>query len=544
MSQVEWLPHLEGCIPPEISGDRITPYSVALEGWRRGLALKYYSFKSTSKITVRFSLSDQKNDIKFNVSTGPNITSEAKRICKSKILTKQYLEKANVPVPRGKKFVEPMNEEEIVNYANSIGFPVVLKPSNGKMGKGVIPGISNAEELRKSLKQLREDFGYSSVIIEEHVAGEEYRVYVVDGQVIGAINRIPAYIIGDGKSTIRELIREKNKKRAQIPSLRKRPIKIDSEVKKYISKAGYKLNSILNKNEQLFLRRNSNVSSGGEPIDVTDQLPDHIKKIAINASRAIPGLPICGADIMVDKDNNSGAVIELNTTPGIGSHLYPLKGKARDIPKAIIDYYFPETASKDESMSSSNIYFDYPKIENVLKSGIVNEVAVPSAPQNKDYIVKCFIAKGRVQGVNYRKWLQRRAIVLGLDGFAENRTDGSVLIVVAGTEDNVNRFIEIINTDKPARARIKEIKETNWDQPVKVGFEIKGELKNANRVQSSLNVELEKLKEDRAKLQKELDGIKKDKNNIETEHKRMLNSRSWRWIQRVRKVKELLKPKK
>src|SRR5699024_9709724 len=106
---------------------------------------------------------------------------------------------------------------------------------------------------------------------------------------------------------------------------------------------GYSLYSVLNQNEQLYLNDLSNVSLGGEPVDYTEYLTQSQRDIAINATKAIPGLAQCGVDMMIRDDTEEGLIIELNSSPGIGSHLFPVKGKARDIPKFIIDHYFPGT---------------------------------------------------------------------------------------------------------------------------------------------------------------------------------------------------------
>lgn len=473
MIEHQWLPYLESSIPSSINSDKITPYTVALEGWRRGLTLKYYTVKSNNNIFIQFSLSDGNKEIKFPRSTGPNLTLEARKICKNKLLTKRYLEKANIPVPKGRIFKTPIIQDEIIKYAETLNYPVVIKPSDGKMGKGVIPGIKNSDNLKRVLNYVCNDLGYSEIIMEKHVYGEEYRVYVVDGEVIGAIKRIPAYIIGDGLTSIKKLILHKNKKRKETPSLRSRPIKINTEVKECISQAGYTLDSILEKNKRLVLRKNSNVSSGGEPIDVTDELSDNIKQIAVNACKAIPGLPISGVDIIVDENIDSGYVLELNTAPGIASHLFPLEGKARNIPKAIIDYYFPET-SMHINPSSKKLYFDYPKIEKLLKSYVVKKIKLPSIPKG-NLIFKSYIVEGVVQGVNYRRWIKKNAMNLELNGFAENRKDGSVLVVVCGIQQKIDQFNKIICHSAPPRAKVTNIKKLDWDKPIKIGFEIRKE---------------------------------------------------------------------
>lgn len=473
MQRYEWLPALIHSIPKSVNSDRITPYAVALEGWRRGLHLKYYTLKVKGQIYIHFSLSNDGKEIKFARSTGPNISPEARKICKNKSLTKKYLEECNIPVPKAQLFKKPINQDEIIKFAESITYPVVLKPVDGKMGRGVIPGIIDSDNLKKALNYVINDLGYSEILVEKHIFGEEYRIYVVDGKVIGAIKRIPAYIYGDGETTIKKLIEKKNLDRKKVPSLRSRPIKINKEVIEYISQAGYTLESVLEKDELLVIRKNSNVSSGGEPIDVTDELSENIKRIAVDACNAIPDLPICGVDMIVEKNNDSGYVIELNTAPGIASHLFPLQGKARDIPKKIIDYYFPETTLQSNPVSKK-FYFNYPKIEKLLQSYLVKEIILPNVPKG-DICFRAYIIEGIVQGVNYRRWIKNHGVKLKLNGFAENRKDGSVLVVVAGMKYNLETFDKIIRYRAPKRAKITNIKEIDWDKPIMIGFEIKKE---------------------------------------------------------------------
>lgn len=544
----EWLPHLKDCVPATVSGDRLSIYAIALEGWRRGLTLKFYTSKLRNKIIVRYTLSNNEKEIYFSYTAGEGVTPEAMRISGSKILTKKQLLQANVPTPPGKEFTNSTTNKEIISYAQSIGFPVVVKPTNGKMGKGVISNITTENELRTALNQLRENVDYQNVIVEKFIAGKEYRVYVVGGEVVGAINRVPAHVIGDGTNTIRDLIRNKNKERKQIPSLRGRPIKIDVEVKRNITKEGYTLKSILKENEHLFLRRNSNVSSGGEPVDVTDYLPEKIRQIAIDATKAVPNLCQCGVDIIVDESSNSGAVIEINTKPGIASHLYPVKGKARDIPKAIIDYYFPE--SRSENKLTNQIFFDYKKISSLLLSGMLSEVQLPNISLDT-FKVKAFKVYGNVQNVGYRNWIRKNALFFDLNGFVENKTDGSVFIVVAGDINNFYKFKKHIELNGPRDADVRDIIETDWDKPIEVGFEITQQNDVlANQETSLKRDELVKLEKEIASLAKEKEDIQekliemsKQKDKIQKMNQDILNSSSWKYTKPVRKMSSLLKKK-
>src|SRR5699024_5923030 len=142
----------------------------------------------------------------FQVAKGDFVTKEAVSICKDKQKAKEHLLKAKVPTPIGNIFEENEKNSAIIKQAKKIKYPVVIKqckkikysvvinPYNVTGGKGVIANIKNKNELIDALKYVREDLNLKKVILEKHVAGEDYRVYVIDNQVIGAIKRIPANI--------------------------------------------------------------------------------------------------------------------------------------------------------------------------------------------------------------------------------------------------------------------------------------------------------------------------------------------------------------
>lgn len=518
----EWLSHLKDSVPPAVSGDKLSMYAIALEGWRRGLTLKFFNIKYGNKIEINYSLSDDEKEIKFAVSKGSDVTKEAMKIAKSKILTKKYLSEAKVPVPTGKKFGKEVRNEEIIKYAQTLGFPVVVKPSNANLGKGVFVNISNTEQLETALVEVRDNLGYQEVLVEQHIAGDEYRVYVIDGKVIGAIHRIPANVIGDGKSTIRELIDEKNNQRKLNPNLRGRNLKIDKEVKNNIQQAGYTLDSILPKNEQLFLRKNSNVSTGGEPIDVTNQLTKEIKEIAVKACKAIPGLVQCGVDIMVDTKNNKGYIIELNTRPGIGSHLFPVKGKARDIPKAIVDYYFPD--KKSVSYFNENLFFDYEGVKNLLASGKVNEITIPPIPKNH-VVGKQIQIIGIVKSSSIARWIQRKALNHKLSGYIELLPDGGILLTVIGKYDHITAFLELLSTELPQKMEYKEIQVKEYKKPVKLGFEIRDKKASKLSDEDTLN----RYEKDIKLLQQKIRKTEKKYNDI-------IQSKWWKLFSSLKKA--------
>src|SRR5699024_9106809 len=144
-----------------------------------------------------------------------------------------------VPIPLGSKFNSEAMDDDIIQYAKQIKFPLVLKPTNGSSGKGVISNIKNRTQLKEAIHFVRNRLGYQEVILEEYVIGEEVRVYVLDNHVLGAGNRRPANVVGDGVNTIETLIEQKNEERKQSPHLYFRPIKIDKDLKNILRQANY-----------------------------------------------------------------------------------------------------------------------------------------------------------------------------------------------------------------------------------------------------------------------------------------------------------------
>ncbi|BAB07373.1 acylphosphatase [Halalkalibacterium halodurans] len=519
-----WLPHLENSIPEKLNGNKISMYAIALEGWRRGLTLKFSYIFADDKIKVVYSLANEEKEHQFAVSRGDKVTKEAISICINKDITKEYLEKANVPVPEGKGFNEAQADSDIIQYAKELGFPVVIKPTDGLSGKGVVVNIQNEEMLREAISYVREQLAYSNVVVERYFEGEDFRIYIMGDQVIGAVTRVPANVVGDGKRTIKQLIKLKNKARNKNPNLQRRPIKLDHELEKTLNLINYTIDSIPSKGERVILNTKSNISTGGEPVDVTDQLTPEIKKIAVQAAKAIPGLIHCAVDMLVDKENNNGVVLEINSKPQIGAHLFPMEGKAVNIPRAIIDYYFPET--KEDPIPHRDMYtFDIMEILNILTNGIAKEVKVPRIPKLRQSF-KCYTVSGRVQGVGYQRWVKKIANKLKLHGFVKNLSNGDVQIVVAGYVGNVKKMRSILESESPLKAVVKNVKEQNWEKPVQIGFK---------QILDEIDLEdYEKLKKDKLTLEQEIKAL-------EQKYKEIASSRTWRISQPVRKILDVLR---
>ncbi|WP_042143742.1 acylphosphatase [Paucisalibacillus sp. EB02] len=535
------LPQLPNEIVVHAQKTRLDAFAIALEGWRRGLKLKWYTrdseyYKDMIIFGVNppgrlYSLSSDKRTHFFFRSRGDKVTNQAVEIGSEKDDTKIWLEKAGVPVPLGKGFDEDTTDEEIINYSKTIPYPQVLKPTNASLGNGVVTNIRNESSFIKALKYVREELGYPEVIVEQHVAGKEYRVYVVDDKVIAAYNRVPANIKGDGVHTIEELIELKNIERRRNARLKSCLIEMDKEILEFVQEAGYTMQDIPEKGQLLYLREKTNVSSGGDPIDVTDTMPDEIKQIAIDSLKAVPGLYHGGVDIIVNEDKSikdPAVVIELNPTAQIGGALYPLRGKARNIPAAIIDYYFPETKGMDTT--NSKVYFDMSTVLEPLENRSALEVEVAPAPMG-DFFAKRYVVSGDVQRHSFHLWLKKQALDNGLHGYVKNMVFDEIEIVVGGTDKSkVNEFRTLIEQYK--NIHIKKIKEEIWREPVIVGFEIaeKYNTSSLRSVQYALR-----------KMDKDLKQMMKQKNRLEKDNSHILNSTSWKVMAPARAIGHMVK---
>ncbi|ARK32208.1 ATP-grasp domain-containing protein [Halalkalibacter krulwichiae] len=529
-----WLPHYIDAVPLEARRKKTSMYVIALEAWRRGITVKFYNHSNEGKLQIRYSLSYQGREHHFQGSKGDLVSEEAYNICDNKGLTNDYLTKAGVPTPKGRRFGAEATDEEVIEYSRTLVYPLVIKPTNGCAGKGVIANIETEQEFIEALTYVRQQLNFPEVIVERFVTGDEIRIYVLGDKVLGAANRRPANIVGDGIHTVQQLIRLKNKERKSIPHLYFRPIKLDREVRQSIESAGYTLESIPKAGKRIYLRKISNVSAGGDPIDVTDQLTDEVKKIAVDAVKAVPGLAQCGVDMIIDPSFKTGVILELNTKAGLGSHIYPIEGNAKDIPKAIIDYYFPETI--EIKTENSNVFFDFKSIIDSLQSRSVVEIEI-APPSPVTVKAKRFVIDGPFH-VGFQNWLLKQAIANNLHGFVQKFNKQDVEVVVAGkTVEDVEAFKQHL-IQSTAFGRIEISVEEEYSKPVKKGFEL---------VNKFNIMTLEHLEDELTMMKKEYAQLEKEKNRFERRMREIRKSRTWKLTMPIRKVamvlRSILKPK-
>ncbi len=445
-------------MPRRAKGFGLVTYSIALEAWRRGLELKFYTGFVRNQARVYYRLKSEEREYTFKISFGGNMDREVRKIVNSKERAKEYLAKGDVPVPGGRSVSIENGYEEVYSVIESTGYPAVVKPINGRLGQGVHTDIRDQEELEAALDNLKE-LGYKDIMVENFIVGEDTRVYVTKGEVIAAYKREPANVIGDGKRTIKELIGVKNKIRQTNPHAKKNKLEITDTMESYLKETGFSFTSVPAKDEVVYLTDSTLHIDGCEVVDVTDELTPKIREIAVNAVKAIPGMELSGLDIMINKEKDEGYVLELNASPNIAGHLFPLIGEPRDVHKAFIDHFFPETKERD-SGRFKDFVFDFDNINKILKSGVVTEVTVPPLPED-ELNAKTFEISGNVSKLV--PLIRRRAVGTKLGGEVVKEEKDLLVFKVAGASDDVDKFTEYILTKKNSKTSVKVSDDQNWE---------------------------------------------------------------------------------
>ncbi len=266
-------------------------------------------------------------------------------IAGDKDLTKRLLSEHGVPVPKG--YIAD-DEDDAVAIAKKLGWPVVVKPLDASHGRGVLTNIRSEDELRLAFNDARKH--REEVIVESFLEGSDFRFVVVNGKFICAAQRIPAFVVGDGKRTIVELVEETNKDPRRGIGHEKVLTKIEIEdlTLALLSRRNLTPKSVPAAGETVFLKATANLSTGGISRDVTDFV--HPSNISLMERIArIVGLDIAGIDVVSPSVEHplaevNGGIVEVNAAPGFRMHTNPAEGTPRDVAGAVVDMLYPPGA--------------------------------------------------------------------------------------------------------------------------------------------------------------------------------------------------------
>jgi cyanophycin synthetase len=265
----------------------------------------------------------------------------AESIAQDKELSKKLLQAAGVPVPMGRPVLDA---EDAWVAAQEIGLPVVIKPRDGNQGKGVAVNLKTREEVIEGFNnalEFRDD-----IMVESYLPGSDYRLLVVGDKMVAAARREPPLVVGDGTSSVRQLVDKVNAdpRRGDGHATSLTKIRFDDIALARLKEQGLNADSVPAKGARVVLRNNANLSTGGTATDVTDDVHPEVAARAVMAAQMV-GLDVCGVDVVVESvlkplEEQHGGVVEVNAAPGLRMHLQPSFGKGRDVGSAIIDTMF------------------------------------------------------------------------------------------------------------------------------------------------------------------------------------------------------------
>lgn len=263
------------------------------------------------------------NQLNINMANTVAVTT-------NKFETNNFLSQLGYNVPIGKSFSNHPYDEKYGRgikdgclYAQELGFPVILKPNNKSQGT-LVCKVSNMKEfydIATKIVKKRKDF----LLVEKFYSNyADYRIVVLDGRVLSAYQRIPLTVTGDGKKNILELLKEKQKLFKEIG----RPVKEidlnDFRMINHLKNEGKDLNYVPSEKENVVLLDNANLSSGGTALELTDEMAEEYRKLAISIAHDM-NLELCGIDILtptIKKWCKNYIVLEINSAPGLDNYAF------------------------------------------------------------------------------------------------------------------------------------------------------------------------------------------------------------------------------
>ena len=269
------------------------------------------------------------------------VSHQARRISRSKAATKRYLASAEVPTPRGRA-LSPVNYSRAVKYMRFLGKPLTIKPSSGRTAKGITVNVTGEAQLRAAWQEAMAARPVTLetrylILMEQYVPGLDVRAYVVGDQVVGAVARLPFYVVGDGITSVGQLADDELARRRPNEYLKSRQPEVTDA---FLEPVGLTRLSVLPPGRLQFLTAIADTARGrGIAVDVLDLLGEEVRDLAVDGLWAIPGLGAAAVDLVVPQLGTAeGAVVlEVSPTANIMQFHYPSYGEPRKVNDAVLE---------------------------------------------------------------------------------------------------------------------------------------------------------------------------------------------------------------
>ncbi len=258
------------------------------------------------------------------------------------LLTLRMLSDAGVPVP---SVACTDSADEAVAIASSWDVPLVVAPREGADERAMSIDVIGPHAVQRAVRRAQASDPH--VLLYARVPGSTYRLLVVDGELVAAARIRRPRLVGDGRSTVGELLERLNADPArQVGD--KGPlstIAVDEQVIKELAGQELDLDSAPPAGSVVWLASTGSLRTGGSAHDVTDQVHPMNRYLAERAARTI-GLDVAGVDLVCPHVSrsvleNGGAVTAVRGAPDFRPHLMPVDGPPRDPAVALVDALFP-----------------------------------------------------------------------------------------------------------------------------------------------------------------------------------------------------------
>ncbi len=362
--------------------------------------------------------------IGFSWTAGVETSRVGSHLTGDKHLTRVLLERAGVAVPEGSRFTVDQRDEAVA-YAAALGWPVVSKPLSGTGGNAVTTNIRSTDELSWALDRIG-GAGFRQLMVERHVRGGAYRFVVLRDRVLSVLYRRPAGIVGDGESTVAELIGQQNEVRAGARRLQARPVRIDDRVRFQLERQGLAWDSVPALGRRVELSTTCSVSQGAESFQVLDETHPTLLGEAVRAACAIPGLTYAGVDMLLADHRRplaeqNATVCEISSSPTSRINHFPLYGPSSNVSRELL-------------------------ADQCERAGL------PLA-EGADELCLHLQVRGVVQEVGYRHWMKNVAREFGVAGWVRNTMDKDLLEACLAGPAGPAAALASLAISGPARAR-------------------------------------------------------------------------------------------
>lgn len=318
---------------PHQASDQLNPYAalIAKEAMRRGIQVDVLDAEEGY-----LRLTHGGRSLVTRESLSELTTAVAMSRCEDKRVTSRMLAAAGLRVPRQ---IAATTEDENLAFLEELG-RLVVKPAKGEQGRGISVDVREPAGLRGAIARAQEEGG--AILLEEYVAGQDLRVVVIGHQAVAAAVREPARVLGDGRSTLRQLIKKQSRRRAAATGGESR-IPIDAETLRCLEAAGFGLEDIPPEGLTIRVRKTANLHTGGTIHDVTDAVHPALLAAAEETTRVL-NIPVAGVDLMVpDLAQDTHWIIEVNERPGLANH------EPQPTAERFVDLLFPRTVNPEPS---------------------------------------------------------------------------------------------------------------------------------------------------------------------------------------------------